>query len=166
MTARLVVPTTLLMAIVASRPLSACSCLATSPEQKLTQADAVVAGRVTWVRPAESSTRRWLRLATLRLYAALGLESQYLRLSRSFEQETEFGLLADIQVERSWKGAPSGQPFTVRTREQTTACGIPFQPGLAFLVYARHTSRGWEASSCGGSGQVRSASEADTIVGR
>ena len=74
----------------------------------------------------------------------------------------ELDLEVTFKVVRAWKGV-DGETVRVRTRRDTAACGIPFETGKSYLVYAAQTtaqasSIALEALRCG---RTRPAEEAD-----
>jgi len=67
-----------------------------------------------------------------------------------------------LKVVRAWKGV-DGETIRIRTRRDTAACGVPFELGMSYLVYAAQTTApasaiALEALRCG---RTRPAEEAD-----
>ena len=96
----------------------------------------VFRGQVVSVRSEVALHRRVLWEAYWRLWDAL---DQVVPLqappSPPFDPPEET-LVAVFQVHRSWKGAEAGQRVTVRTPLHSGTCGLAFEEGMTYLVFA------------------------------
>lgn len=131
-------PRAILVAILLATALSApssvraCSCAApATAEEALERASAAFSGEVTRVRQP--------------LLDRLGLTD-------TGEHEVRF------RVIRAWKGVNTSE-VVVRTRLTGEACGYPFVPGGAYLVFVREILPGVETGICTGTRDLADADE-------
>jgi MYXO-CTERM domain-containing protein len=67
--------------------------------------------------------------------------------------------LVTLSLVRTWKGVEKDEVVKVRTADSSAACGIDFEKGKSFLVYASQGESGLEAGSCGRTKPMSDAAE-------
>ena len=67
--------------------------------------------------------------------------------------KSEGDLVINFQVSSSWKGA-SASRMALRTPEHPVACGIEFEVGVEYLVYARGQGAALNANRCSRTGRL------------
>lgn len=107
----------------------ACKCMMPEPQAAKEQAAAVFEGRVTSVEKLGG--------------AAEGMGK----------------LVVTLALVRTWKGLENEETVKVRTNDSTAACGIDFEEGKSYLVYASQGAEGLEAFACGRTRPMAHASD-------
>jgi hypothetical protein len=123
--------------------------VARAVEQALRDSDAVFRGQVVDIRPAEGGLQRiFRRLGDLYYKYLRSPDEQWARSSR-FTSGPEYGLLVTLQAHRVWKGRAEGR-VTLTTGFGQGDCGVSFQEGMTYLVYASidHSSHQLSTSIC------------------
>lgn len=102
--------------LLSAAPASACTCAPPGPPaQELERADAVFTGKVESIEPAPLP---------------------------GDDPEWPSRLRVTLRLLGVWKGLPEGDTAVVLTASQSAACGVSFQEGKKFLVYAYATGGG------------------------
>lgn len=69
----------------------------------------------------------------------------------AIDKDGDFGIKVSIEVAASWKGK-LGKTVTVRTANESAACGYGFKRGERYLIYATEDGDGdkrqWHTSTC------------------
>ncbi len=116
-----------------AEPSHACSCIAMTPADAFDRADAVFAGVVSTVSVKGG------------LFGQSGLDP----------------VNVEIQVSEVWKG-PRQATITVETVRSGASCGVDFQAGREYLVYARNG----ETGLCGGTVEIQNAAANIAALGK
>lgn len=80
-----------------------------------------------------------------------------------FVRVQQFEIIADLIVERSWKGVRTAR-VSVRTASETAACGFPFVIGETYLIYAVNLASvgeplSWRTTLCNRTRDIADAAE-------
>lgn len=123
---------------------NACSCLRTTPQQSLSNSQAVFAGRVIDViQPNPVETQNSRRRPT----------------SNPEEIKVVF------EVSQVWKGGRKAR-LMVMTSNSSAGCGYSFQKGEEYLVYASRQASRLTTGLCSGTKPLSTASEDLAVLGQ
>ena len=119
---------------------NACSCMPTTPEQSLKNANAVFAGKVINVVEARGGGR--------------GVQSPSLN-----------GVKVIFEVSKVWKGTPT-QQLVITTPDSSASCGYNFEKGQNYLVYASTQDNQLQTGLCSGTKTLSTAQADLAVLGR
>jgi MYXO-CTERM domain-containing protein len=85
--------------------------------------------------------------------------------SVSRQEDPTAAVVVKIKVSQAWKGA-SGDTIEVRTRSSSAACGIGFEEGAEWLVYASTNEGALSAISCSRTKPLGEAAEDLAALGK